>query len=154
MSEEKAVSRRQFLKIAGVAGASIGVAGGLGGLVAACGSNGTTTTTGPATTAGATTTTAGAATTTTAAAATTTVSAAAEAGREIKVGVVVPKTGPLAAFAGPILEVHISNIHKREAFRRHSYVSTVAAGVIAGCGTQGYALALQRVASLLDAKAP
>ena len=101
MSEEKAVSRRQFLKIAGVAGASIGVAGGLGGLVAACGSNGTTTTTGPATPAGATTTTAGAATTTTAAAETTTVSAAAEAGREIKVGVVVPKTGPLAAFAGP-----------------------------------------------------
>ena len=61
----------------------------------------------------------------------------------------------LAAFAGPIIEVHISNIHKREPFRRHSYVSTVAAGVIAGCGTQGYALALQRVASLLEeAKAP
>jgi len=59
----------------------------------------------------------------------------------------------LSAFAGPIIEVHISNIHKREAFRRHSYVSTVAAGVIAGCGTQGYALALQRVAALLDAKA-
>ena len=59
----------------------------------------------------------------------------------------------LAAFAGPIVEVHISNIHKREPFRRHSYVSTVAAGVIAGCGTQGYALALQRVASLLDANA-
>jgi 3-dehydroquinate dehydratase-2 len=60
----------------------------------------------------------------------------------------------LATFAGPIIEVHISNIHKREAFRRHSYVSTVAAGVIAGCGTQGYALALQRVASLLEAKTP
>ena len=59
----------------------------------------------------------------------------------------------LAAFDGPIIEVHISNIHKREAFRRHSYVSTVAAGVIAGCGAQGYALALQRVASLLEAKA-
>jgi 3-dehydroquinate dehydratase-2 len=59
----------------------------------------------------------------------------------------------LAAFAGPIIEVHISNIHKREAFRRHSYVSTVAAGVIAGCGPQGYALALQRVANLLDVKA-
>jgi 3-dehydroquinate dehydratase II len=59
----------------------------------------------------------------------------------------------LSAFAGPIIEVHISNIHKREPFRHHSYVSTVAAGVIAGCGTQGYALALQRVASLLDAKA-
>jgi len=60
----------------------------------------------------------------------------------------------LSAFAGPIIEVHISNIHKREPFRHHSYVSTVAAGVIAGCGVQGYALALQRVASLLDAKAP
>ena len=59
----------------------------------------------------------------------------------------------LAAFAGPIIEVHISNIHKREPFRRHSYVSTVAAGVIAGCGTQGYGLALQRVASLLETKA-
>ena len=60
----------------------------------------------------------------------------------------------LSAFDGPIIEVHISNIHKREAFRRHSYVSTVAAGVIAGCGVQGYALALQRVANLLEAKAP
>ena len=59
----------------------------------------------------------------------------------------------LNAFEGPVIEVHISNIHKREAFRRHSYVSTVAAGVIAGCGIQGYALALQRVASLLEAKA-
>jgi 3-dehydroquinate dehydratase-2 len=50
----------------------------------------------------------------------------------------------------PIVEVHISNIHKREAFRRHSYVSTVATGVIAGCGTQGYQLALHRLARLLD----
>ena len=99
MSEERAVSRRQFLKIAGVTGATIGVAGGLGGLIAACGGETTTTTAGPATTAGATTTT-GAATETTAGA-TTTVSAAAEAGREIKVGCVFPKTGPLAAFAGP-----------------------------------------------------
>ena len=100
MPEEKAVSRRQFLKMAGVAGATIGVAGGLGGLVAACG--GTTTTTAAAattTTAGAaTTTTAGAATTTTAGA-TTTVSAAAEAGRAIKLGVVSPKTGNFASFA-------------------------------------------------------
>jgi 3-dehydroquinate dehydratase-2 len=59
----------------------------------------------------------------------------------------------LAAYSGPIVEVHISNIHKREAFRRHSYVSTVASGVIAGCGTQGYALALERVATLLEATA-
>ena len=59
----------------------------------------------------------------------------------------------LAAFDGPILEVHISNIHKREPFRHHSYVSRVASGVIAGCGTQGYALALERVATLLETKA-
>jgi 3-dehydroquinate dehydratase-2 len=50
----------------------------------------------------------------------------------------------------PIIEVHISNVHRREAFRHHSYVSTVAAGVIAGFGTQGYTLALQRVARLID----
>ncbi len=51
----------------------------------------------------------------------------------------------------PILEVHISNIHQREEFRHHSFVSHVASGVIAGCGTQGYVLALHRVARLLDA---
>lgn len=50
----------------------------------------------------------------------------------------------------PIIEVHISNVHKREAFRHHSYVSLVAAGVIAGFGTQGYPLALQRLARLID----
>jgi 3-dehydroquinate dehydratase-2 len=50
----------------------------------------------------------------------------------------------------PIIEVHISNVHKREAFRHHSYVSLVAAGVIAGCGTQGYELALRRLARLID----
>ncbi|MGO4872429.1 MAG: type II 3-dehydroquinate dehydratase [Roseiarcus sp.] len=58
----------------------------------------------------------------------------------------------LAAFEGPILEVHISNIHKREPFRHHSYVSGVASGVIAGFGVQGYALALQRMARLIDDK--
>jgi 3-dehydroquinate dehydratase II len=51
----------------------------------------------------------------------------------------------------PIFEVHISNVHKREAFRHHSYVSLVATGVIAGFGTQGYTLALQRLARLIDA---
>lgn len=55
----------------------------------------------------------------------------------------------LGAFAGPLIEVHISNVHRREPFRRHSYVSLAATGVIAGCGTQGYALALHRVARLL-----
>lgn len=55
----------------------------------------------------------------------------------------------LHAFDGPVLEVHISNIHKREAFRHHSYVSSRAEGVIAGFGTDGYLLALRRMRSLL-----
>ena len=55
----------------------------------------------------------------------------------------------LQAFAGTVIEVHISNIHKREAFRHHSYVSARADAVIAGAGTQGYAFAVARVARLL-----
>ena len=55
----------------------------------------------------------------------------------------------LNAFDGVVLEVHISNIHKREAFRHHSYVSSRAEGVIAGFGTEGYLLALRRMATLL-----
>ena len=55
----------------------------------------------------------------------------------------------LNAFQGPVLEVHISNIHKREVFRHHSHVSTRAEGVIAGFGTEGYLLALRRMVSLL-----
>ena len=55
----------------------------------------------------------------------------------------------LNAFDGPVLEVHISNIHKREVFRHHSYVSRRADGVIAGFGTEGYLLALRRMAGLL-----
>ena len=57
----------------------------------------------------------------------------------------------LNAFAGPVIEVHVSNIHRREAFRHHSYVSLRADGVIAGCGTEGYVLALRRLATLLGA---
>lgn len=56
----------------------------------------------------------------------------------------------LNIFEGPVLEVHISNIHRREAFRHHSYVSLRADGIIAGCGIQGYALALRRMAALLS----
>lgn len=52
----------------------------------------------------------------------------------------------------PVIEVHISNIHHREAFRHHSYVSQRADGVIAGCGVQGYAFAVERVAQLLAAR--
>lgn len=57
----------------------------------------------------------------------------------------------LNAYDGQVIEVHISNIHKREAFRHHSFVSQRADGVIAGCGTEGYLLALRRIASLLAA---
>ena len=57
----------------------------------------------------------------------------------------------LSTFDGPVLEVHISNVHKRETFRHHSYVSLRADGVIAGLGTEGYELALRRAASLIAA---
>lgn len=49
----------------------------------------------------------------------------------------------------PVIEVHISNIHKRETYRQHSYVSLRADAVIAGFGVEGYIYALQRVATLL-----
>ncbi|MDN2582829.1 type II 3-dehydroquinate dehydratase [Aquibium sp. ELW1220] len=55
----------------------------------------------------------------------------------------------LNAFEGPVLEVHISNVHKRESFRHHSYVSLRADGVMAGFGVEGYALATRRMATLL-----
>ena len=55
----------------------------------------------------------------------------------------------LSCFDGPVIEVHISNIHQREVFRHHSYISLRADGVIVGCGTEGYVLALRRVASML-----
>jgi 3-dehydroquinate dehydratase II len=60
----------------------------------------------------------------------------------------------LNAFDGPVIEVHLSNVHKREVFRHHSYVSTRADGVIAGFGPQGYELALRRIARLIDEKKP
>ncbi|MFQ3348298.1 MAG: 3-dehydroquinate dehydratase-2 [Paracoccaceae bacterium] len=60
----------------------------------------------------------------------------------------------LNAYDGLVLEVHISNIHKRENFRNYSYVSQRAEGVIAGFGTQGYDLALERMAVLLGGVRP
>ena len=50
----------------------------------------------------------------------------------------------------PVFEVHISNIHKREAFRHHSYITGIAVGMICGLGTQGYTLALRAVAAYLE----
>ena len=50
----------------------------------------------------------------------------------------------------PVIEVHLSNIFRREAFRHHSYVSFAASGVICGLGPQGYELALEAVAALIE----
>ncbi|MGI4801793.1 MAG: type II 3-dehydroquinate dehydratase [Janthinobacterium lividum] len=58
----------------------------------------------------------------------------------------------LNTFDHPVIEVHISNVHKREAFRHHSFVSLRADGIIAGLGTQGYGLALRRIAALADGR--
>jgi 3-dehydroquinate dehydratase II len=49
----------------------------------------------------------------------------------------------LAGVALPFIEIHLSNVHRREPFRHHSYFSDLAEGVIVGLGAQGYALALQ-----------
>lgn len=83
--------------------------------------------------------------------------------REIAAGIVINPAAfthtsvaildALNTFEGPVIEVHISNVHKREAFRHHSYVSLRADGVIAGLGTEGYRLGLRRVASLIDTAA-
>ncbi len=56
----------------------------------------------------------------------------------------------LHAFEGPVIEVHITNIHRRESFRHHSYISQRADAMIAGCGTQGYLLALRHMAHRLS----
>jgi len=55
----------------------------------------------------------------------------------------------LLAFDGPVIEVHLSNVHRREEFRNHSYVSKAATGVICGLGSRGYLLALDAVADMI-----
>jgi len=56
----------------------------------------------------------------------------------------------LNTFDGPVMEVHVSNVYKREAFRHKSYISMRADGVIAGMGVQGYQLALRRAITLIQ----
>jgi len=56
----------------------------------------------------------------------------------------------LMTFEGPVIEVHISNIHKREKFRHQSYVSLRADGVIAGLGVRGYEFAVIKILEILE----
>jgi 3-dehydroquinate dehydratase-2 len=51
----------------------------------------------------------------------------------------------------PVIEVHISNVHAREAFRHHSYISPAAAGIVVGFGTEGYTLAIEGLARKIAA---
>ncbi len=56
----------------------------------------------------------------------------------------------LSAFEGPVMEVHVSNIYKREEFRHHSFVSKRADGIVAGMGVEGYEMAMRRLGSVLN----
>lgn len=58
----------------------------------------------------------------------------------------------LAAVAVPFIEIHLSNIHRREPFRHHSYFSDLAVGVIAGLGPSGYRLALDHAIRQIDSR--
>ncbi|MGJ8647403.1 MAG: type II 3-dehydroquinate dehydratase [Marinomonas colpomeniae] len=80
-----------------------------------------------------------------------------EAGRRIKEGVLLGVVFNPGAYTHtsialhdaikgadvPVIEVHISNVHARESFRHHSYISSVATGVVVGMGVQGYVLGIQ-----------
>ncbi|ARP81894.1 3-dehydroquinate dehydratase [Bordetella genomosp. 8] len=61
----------------------------------------------------------------------------------------IPLLDALLSFPGRIIEVHMSNIWKREPFRHHSYISKAADGVIAGLGAEGYELAIEAMARLI-----
>lgn len=54
----------------------------------------------------------------------------------------------LVTITGPLAEIHISNVHAREPFRHHSYISDIASCIIVGCGVQGYQFAVERVATV------
>ena len=58
----------------------------------------------------------------------------------------------LATLEAPVIEVHVSNIHARESFRRRTYVSQIARAVLCGFGIHGYALAIDGLAAMIDAK--
>ena len=58
----------------------------------------------------------------------------------------------LLSFPGPVVEVHMSNIFRREPFRHHSYISKAATGIVAGLGADGYELAITAMRRLLDRK--
>ena len=58
----------------------------------------------------------------------------------------------LLAMKAPVIEVHITNIHAREQFRRHSYVSQAARAVVCGFGIDGYALAVSGLAAMINPK--
>jgi len=60
----------------------------------------------------------------------------------------------LAGVALPFIEVHLSNVHRREPFRHHSYLSDIATGVIVGLGADGYRLAVRHALTRLSAKPP
>lgn len=85
-----------------------------------------------------------------------------EASKEKAAGLVINPAGyshtsvaildALATLEAPIIEVHLSNIHAREQFRRRSYVSQVARAVLCGFGAEGYALAISGLAAMIDAK--
>jgi 3-dehydroquinate dehydratase-2 len=85
-----------------------------------------------------------------------------EARTEKAVGLVINPAGytttsvaildALLSMEAPVIEVHISNIHARESFRRRSYVSRTERAVICGFGIQGYALAIIGLAAMIDAK--
>jgi 3-dehydroquinate dehydratase-2 len=87
-----------------------------------------------------------------------------EAGRKKAAGIVINPAGytttsiaimdALLGVGVPAVEVHISNIHAREKFRHHSLISRAARGVICGMGVEGYALAIDGLASLVGGKNP